>query len=93
MTVTQGISDPSGKEMIMFGKLEDKDPFKPQPMKTQTPLTASQDVPASIRPDPEWSAQAIEDAKQDFTSIAIDSDLSILRKSWQQTLSLWRSQP
>ena len=23
MTVTQGISDPSGKEMIMFGKLEE----------------------------------------------------------------------
>jgi hypothetical protein len=72
MTVTQGVSDPSGKEMIMFGKLEDKDPFKPQPMKTQTPLTASQDIPASIRPDPEWSAQAIEDAKQDFTSIPYD---------------------
>jgi hypothetical protein len=41
-------------------------------MKTQTPLTASQDVPESIRPDPEWSAQAIEDAKQDFTSIPYD---------------------
>ena len=27
-----------------------------------------------------------------FTRIAIDSDLLILRKSWQQTLSMWRGQ-
>ena len=26
-------------------------------------------LPASIRPDPQWTAQAAEDAKQDFTSI------------------------
>ena len=31
--------------------------------------------------------------KQGFTRIAIDSDLSILRKSWQQTLSIFRSGP
>jgi hypothetical protein len=29
-------------------------------------------LPASIRPDSKWTAQAAEDAKQDFTSIPFD---------------------
>ncbi|MFM7738694.1 MAG: sialidase family protein, partial [Planctomycetota bacterium] len=30
------------------------------------------DLPASIRPNPEWTAQAAKDAKRDFTSIPFD---------------------
>ena len=40
------------------------EPLSPQP--------ASAELPASIRPDPKWTAQAAEDAKQDSTSIPYD---------------------
>ncbi len=40
---------------------------------TPAPATrAPDDMPASVRPDLKWSAQATEDAKQDFTSIPYD---------------------
>jgi hypothetical protein len=37
-----------------------------------SPKPVSAELPASIRPDPKWTAQAAEDAKQDFTSIPYD---------------------
>ena len=36
------------------------------------PKPSPPDMPASVRPDLKWSAQATEDAKQDFTSIPYD---------------------
>ena len=37
-----------------------------------SPKPVSAEPPASIRPDPKWTAQAAEDAKQDSTSIPYD---------------------
>ena len=47
-------------------------------------IRAPDDMPASVRPDLKWSAQATEDAKQDFTSIPYDgvTPNKLLLKTW-----------
>jgi hypothetical protein len=72
LTVTQGDEPPHRKARIMFGKLEDVGQFESQARKTRKPLPSPTELPASIRPDPKWTAQAAEDAEQDFTSIPFD---------------------
>jgi hypothetical protein len=37
-----------------------------------TPTPPPTELPASVRPSPQWTAQAAKDAKQDFTSIPYD---------------------